>query len=81
MKRKISVFGLGYVGSVTAACLVHEGHQVLGVDTNPIKVDLLESGRSPIVEPGSKELVSNGRRSCRLHATANPALAVLRSEL
>jgi GDP-mannose 6-dehydrogenase len=81
MKRRISVFGLGYVGTVTAACLVRKGHQVLGVDTNPLKVDSLEEGCSPIVEAGLEELVLSGRRGCRLHATLDGASAVLRSEV
>ena len=49
---KIAVFGLGYVGVVSAACLVRDGHEVLGVDPNPLKVDFLRQGQSPIVEPG-----------------------------
>ena len=50
MPSSISVFGLGYVGSVTAACLAHQGHRVLGVDLNPWKVEMLGSGRPPIPE-------------------------------
>ena len=48
----ISVFGLGYVGSVTGAALAEDGHTVVGVDVNPDKVASLNAGRSPIVEPG-----------------------------
>ncbi len=81
MKRKISVFGLGYVGSVTAACLAHKGHQILGVDMNPSKVEKMESGHSPIVEADLEELVATGRRSCRLHATTDPVSAVANSEM
>lgn len=81
MKRKVSIFGLGYVGSVTAACLVHRGHSVLGVDNNPDKVDALESGHSPIVEAGMEDLVFSGRKACRLHATMDGISAVFQSEV
>ena len=81
MKRKISIFGLGYVGTVTAACLAHKGHQVLGVDINPDKVEKLESGHSPIIEAGLEDLVASGRRACRLHATTDTGSAVLQSEI
>ena len=73
MNRKVSIFGLGYVGSVTAACLAHKGHDVLGVDLNPDKVEILEAGHSPIVEAGMEDLVASGRQACRLHATTDAA--------
>jgi GDP-mannose 6-dehydrogenase len=81
MKRKVSIFGLGYVGSVTAACLAHKGHEVLGVDINPDKVEILESGHSPIVEAGMEDLVASSRQACRLHATTDTVSAVLQSEI
>jgi len=81
MKRKASVFGLGYVGTVTAACLAHKGHDVLGVDINPDKVADLESGHSPIVEAGMEGLAASGRQACRLHATTDTVSAVLHSEI
>ena len=55
---RIAVFGLGYVGTVTAAGLASRGHEVCGVDVDPVKVDLIRSGRSPVVEPGIDELVA-----------------------
>src|SRR5258708_36306770 len=79
--RSISVFGLGYVGAVTAACLASNGHRVLGVDVNPAKVKMLESGRAPVLEPGLDELVAESRHACRLHATTDAATAVRESEI
>src|SRR5882762_3735994 len=81
MKKNISIFGLGYVGSVTAACLAQQDHQVLGVDLNPDKVNLLESGHSPIVEAGMEDLVSAGRRACRLRATTDTISAIIQSDI
>jgi GDP-mannose 6-dehydrogenase len=77
----ISVFGLGYVGSVSAACFASMGHRVIGVDVNPAKVEMMESGKSPIVEASMKELVAEGNRSCRLHATVDSNAAVLESDV
>ena len=76
----ISVFGLGYVGSVSAACFASMGHRVIGVDVNPAKVEMMESGRSPIIEAGMDELVAEGNKACRLHATSDPGAAVLESD-
>ncbi|MFQ6079470.1 MAG: hypothetical protein ACE5NJ_10105, partial [Thermodesulfobacteriota bacterium] len=78
MKRKhpISLFGLGYVGSVTAACLAHKGHRVIGVDVNAAKVAMLDSGQSPIVETGMDDLVAEAHQACRLHATTDAVSAV-----
>jgi len=55
---RASVFGLGYVGCVTAASLARAGHQVVGVDLNPEKVGMVNAGTSPIVEPGLGELLA-----------------------
>ncbi len=79
--RSVSVFGLGYVGSVTAACLAHKGNRVIGVDINRAKVEMLEGGRSPIVEAGIDEFIAEGHRACRLHATTDSASAVCESDL
>lgn len=73
---KIAVFGLGYVGSVTAACLASAGHDVVGVDPDARKVDCIESGRSPISEPGLDDLVSAQRASGRLRATSDAAVGM-----
>jgi GDP-mannose 6-dehydrogenase len=81
MNHSISVFGLGYVGTVTAACLAHQGSSVIGVDLNPVKVAALNEGRTPIVEPQVDKLVAECKRSCRLHATSDAVSAVLNSSV
>jgi GDP-mannose 6-dehydrogenase len=77
----VSVLGLGYVGSVTATCLASRGHNVIGVDVNPTKVDLLNSGRSPMVEAGLAELVADVHKSGRLRATSDINLAIAESDI
>jgi GDP-mannose 6-dehydrogenase len=69
----VAVIGLGYVGAVTSACLADMGHNVVGVDVDRQKVDDIEAGRSPIVEPRLEELVAAGRRTGRLNATTDLA--------
>jgi GDP-mannose 6-dehydrogenase len=81
MNRGISVFGLGYVGTVTAACFAHMGHNVIGVDLSPGKVQAMDAGRSPIVEPRVEALISEGHAAGRLHATSSSESAVLNSEI
>lgn len=81
MTKTVSVFGLGYVGSVMAICLAHKGHRVIGVDLNPHKVERLESGHSPILEAGLEEMAAENRRACRLHGTADSAFAVCESSV
>ena len=81
MSLSISVFGLGYVGSVSAACFASMGHRVVGVDVNPAKVEMMESGRSPIIEAGMNELAAEGNKACRLHATMDSTAAVLESDI
>ena len=73
---KIAIFGLGYVGCVTSACLAREGHEVLGVDVQPLKVNALRDGTSPIIEPGLDELIADGVRNGRLDATTDAAHAI-----
>ncbi|HET8550094.1 MAG TPA: UDP-glucose/GDP-mannose dehydrogenase family protein [Bryobacteraceae bacterium] len=73
---RISILGLGYVGSVAAACLARDGHQVIGVDADPVKVEHINRGASPILEPGLSELIAAGRRNGRLTATLDPDYAV-----
>jgi len=78
---KISVFGLGYVGCVSAACWAEQGHQVVGVDVNPLKVEMVNAGRSPMVEMGLEELLRRQVEAGRLRATTDPGEAVQASEL
>jgi GDP-mannose 6-dehydrogenase len=78
---RIVVVGLGYVGSVTAACLAELGHSVVGVDVDPRKLEPIESGRSPIVEPGLDALVASGRESDRLSVSSELAAATEDADL
>jgi GDP-mannose 6-dehydrogenase len=78
---KVSVFGLGYVGTVSAAAFADDGHDVVGVDVVPDKVAAVNSGRSPIVEPGLTELLERGVQSGRLCATTSTEDAVRSTDL
>ncbi|MGI8905304.1 MAG: nucleotide sugar dehydrogenase [Candidatus Sumerlaeaceae bacterium] len=73
---KIAIFGLGYVGTVCSACFAAVGHEVLGVDVSQVKVDLINGGRSPIVEPGLDEAMAEGAKAGRLRATSSAEEAV-----
>ena len=77
----VSVFGLGYVGSVSAACFAEDGHNVIGVDVAPAKVQSLNEGRSPIVEKGLDDLIKANTANGRLRATTSTADAVRDSEI
>jgi GDP-mannose 6-dehydrogenase len=81
MNLAVSVFGLGYVGTVTAACLAHKGNRVIGVDLNGEKVEAMDGGRSPIVEPEVGDFIAEGHRAGRLSATADSEKAVLETEI
>ena len=77
----ISIFGLGYVGAVCAGCLSARGHTVIGVDISPAKIDMINQGKSPIVEPGLEQLLQDGVQQGRLHGTTDVQRAVLDTEL
>lgn len=78
---RLSVFGLGYVGCVSAACFAKEGHAVVGVDVNPDKVKLINNGRSPVIESGMSELMREVVDAGSLYATTDAEEAVQVSDL
>lgn len=77
----ISLFGLGYVGSVSAACFADMGHNVVGVDVSPAKVETLHSGQSPIVEARISELLARAHSAGRLHATTDSSAAIMQTDV
>jgi GDP-mannose 6-dehydrogenase len=77
----VAVFGLGYVGCVSAASFAADTHNVIGVDVNRIKVDAVNAGRSPVVEPGLEELLKQSVDAGRLRATSDTAEAVAASDV
>jgi len=72
----ISIFGLGYVGAVSLACLARDGHKVIGVDLDPVKLDLIRTGKTPVVEEGMVDLMASVAASGRISVTTNAAEAV-----
>lgn len=78
---KISVFGLGYVGAVSCGCLPELGHEVIGVDTNPLKVRMINDGHSPVVEERIDELIAAAVRGGKLRATLDLEEAIAQSEV
>jgi GDP-mannose 6-dehydrogenase len=78
---KVSVFGLGYVGTVSAGCLAQSGHEVVGVDPVATKVDLINQGQSPIIEAQINEIIASAVKSGRIRATQDAIQAILNTEL
>jgi GDP-mannose 6-dehydrogenase len=78
---RISVFGLGYVGTVSAGCLAADGHAVVGVDVNTDKVAAINAGISPIVEPGVSQLIADGYQHRTLRATSSAVDAIQDSDI
>ena len=72
---RLAVFGLGYVGSVSAACLSELGHSVVGIDVNPDKSEHIRAGRAPVLEPRLNELIAANVKAGRLTAASDPAAA------
>jgi GDP-mannose 6-dehydrogenase len=78
---RISIFGLGYVGTVSAACLASEGHSVVGVDSVTAKAELMNRGLSPIIEADVSELIAQAQAEGRLRATSDPRDAIRNTDL
>ncbi len=78
---KISVFGLGYVGCVSAGCLTALGHEVIGVDVNPMKVDLINDGQSPVIETELDILIGSAVAASHLRADTSACRAVIASDV
>ena len=78
---KISIFGLGYVGAVSAGCLASDGHEVIGVDPNRTKVDLINQGTTPIIEKDIGDMIAATVKAGRLRATVDVRDAVLGSDM
>jgi GDP-mannose 6-dehydrogenase len=78
---RLSIFGLGFVGTVTAGCLASRDHEVIGVDVDRSKVDMLARGHSPVLEPEIENLLAAGMRAGRIRATLDWEAAVAESEM
>jgi len=78
---RISVFGLGYVGTVSAGCLANEGHEIIGVDPVQTKVDLINSGQSPIIEADINEIIASNVQCGRLLATSDANEGICKTDL
>ena len=78
---RVSIFGLGYVGTVSAGCIASEGHEVIGVDLVPTKVDLINRGQSPIIEKDIGEIIATETKRGKLRATSEVAAAIDATDL
>ncbi|MEJ2750376.1 MAG: UDP-glucose/GDP-mannose dehydrogenase family protein [Anaerolineae bacterium] len=78
---KISIFGLGYVGAVSAAGLANIGHEIIGVDVNPLKVNMINAGQSPVIEAGLSELIQEGVTKGCIRAITDSTRAVHDSDI
>jgi len=78
---RISIFGLGYVGTVSAGCLAQQGHEVTSVDPIGAKVDLINAGQTPIIEAEIGEIIAAAVKSGRLRATGDTTRAICETEL
>jgi GDP-mannose 6-dehydrogenase len=78
---RVTVFGLGYVGTVTAAALARDGHDVVGVDISAPKIETIAAGRSPVLEPGVDDLIASAVADGRIRVTDDPAEGLMGSQL
>src|SRR5690242_17271241 len=79
--KSVSIFGLGYVGTVTAACLASRGHKVIGVDPNPLKVQRIRDGSAPIVEKGVQDMIGPAAQTGLISATHDASEAIRDSDI
>lgn len=78
---RVSVFGLGYVGSVSAACFAERQHSVIGVDINPVKAEIINKGRAPIIEPQLNELIERAVNNNNLTAITDTESAIFKTDI
>ncbi|MDN3513889.1 MAG: nucleotide sugar dehydrogenase [Candidatus Brocadia sp.] len=78
---KISIFGLGYVGTVSCGCLAKEGHEVIGVDISNTKVDIINAGKTPVIESEIGDIIKDAVEKGRLRATSNAEDAILNTDI
>lgn len=78
---RVSIFGLGYVGAVAGACIADSGHNVIAIDTDPVKVKCIQEGRTPIIEPGLADMIKKNADEGRLTATLSCEEAVMNSDI
>lgn len=78
---RVAIFGLGYVGCVSMACFARKGHHMIGVDVNPVKVQSVRAGKSPLAEPGLDELLSEGVKAGLIEATEDVTYAIRHADV
>src|SRR5436189_3268295 len=77
----ISIFGLGYVGAVSLACLARDGHRVVGVDIDASKLDLIAAGKTPVIEKGMVELMRDVVANGRVSVTRDTKSAIMETDI
>ncbi|MEA3522967.1 MAG: GDP-mannose dehydrogenase, partial [Campylobacterota bacterium] len=78
---KISIFGMGYVGAVSSACFSNDGHHIIGVDVDRVKVELINQGQSPIIEKDLEKFISAGVKNNSLSVTQDTKKAIMQTDL